>query len=180
MGPPIYIGGNRYDVLHIGRKHSRLQWGHRFTSVETKCSGKTRSPIVSFNGATDLHRWKRVLNRAGSPHIPALQWGHRFTSVETGTQSMVWKGKLDASMGPPIYIGGNTFIFLYICLRANALQWGHRFTSVETADGARGGLLAAGASMGPPIYIGGNFLTVAFIPHAKKASMGPPIYIGGN
>jgi len=36
-----------------------------------------------------------------------LQWGHRFTSVETADCAEREGEQLHASMGPPIYIGGN-------------------------------------------------------------------------
>jgi len=134
MGPPIYIGGNKATLsstlspspgfngatdLHrwkLGHaldctvKAFRLQWGHRFTSVETpRVRRLTRLLLESFNGATDLHRWKRIglvdgcgchsgfngatdLHRwkptgsmAFSPITNWLQWGHRFTSVETNS-----------------------------------------------------------------------------------------------
>ncbi len=35
MGPPIYIGGNCADWRKFRSRISWLQWGHRFTSVET-------------------------------------------------------------------------------------------------------------------------------------------------
>jgi len=60
-----------------------------------------------------------------------------------------------ASMGPPIYIGGNTAI--RVAIRGLAI-----------------------ASMGPPIYIGGNKGLRLWIVAGDQASMGPPIYIGGN
>ncbi len=58
MGPPIYIGGN-VDCLDEETFSYELQWGHRFTSVETSIRLK------------------------GVDKITKLQWGHRFTSVET-------------------------------------------------------------------------------------------------
>ncbi len=109
-----------------------------------------------------------------------LQWGHRFISVETGTPPELMRGATPASMGPPIYIGGNS------------RHENHRHPN-------------GGASMGPPIYIGGNKRKkrasasrnlgfngatdlyrwkpkVGLKPIQKEelASMGPPIYIGGN
>ena len=66
------------------------------------------------------------------PLLYRLQWGHRFTSVETAEYPEPTGGSGRASMGPPIYIGGN-------------------------ADpGRRERLVYYLASMGPPIYIGGN------------------------
>jgi len=87
---------------------------------------------------------------------PQLQWGHRFISVETDFVPVMGNRGDHASMGPPIYIGGNAGM----------------------DRGVRG---AGSASMVPPIYIGGNFLSLLWPwmpPHG--ASMGPPIYIGGN
>jgi len=59
MGPPIYIGGNDENGQIIKTKQRQLQWGHRFTSVETHPTEK------------------------GLDDPQSLQWGHRFTSVET-------------------------------------------------------------------------------------------------
>ncbi len=84
MGPPIYIGGNipiplQYITI------ARLQWGHRFTSVETQRWTDQAATKRRFNGATDLHRWKR---KGWNMPLNFSGW---------------------ASMGPPIYIGGNSF-----------------------------------------------------------------------
>jgi len=82
MGPPIYIGGNS-GMRSRSPVSGLLQWGHRFTSVETRkeidvnmvrAIASMGPPIYiggndrlldlidkqkpSFNGATDLHRWK--------------------------------------------------------------------------------------------------------------------------
>ena len=205
MGPPIFIGGN-------------------------SCSPPCSPPQLSrFNGATDFHRWKcanpqRIAargvklqwgHRFSSVEIPcvrlarsshsALQWGHRFSSVEIGLHPPLQPGGPLASMGPPIFIGGNEQvarerpaadvasmgppIFIGGNVSGNSvtwpdvfgLQWGHRFSSVEitvTGDLDIGGQLA---SMGPPIFIGGNGRqhTVSCEP-IRLASMGPPIFIGGN
>ena len=108
-----------------------------------------------------------------------LQWGRRFSSAEMGDEwgQFAWSGY--ASMGPPIFIGGNG--------KKKAIYL-HRYE----------------ASMGPPIFIGGNLFKqtgeVCYTPsfngaadfHRRKygvlfsfsspssASMGPPIFIGGN
>ena len=82
MGPPIFIGGNlssrtwatmcrasfngatdfhRWKSYHLRRVEFgtfKLQWGHRFSSVE-----------ISFAPTTRVR-------------AAALQWGHRFSSVE--------------------------------------------------------------------------------------------------
>ena len=79
MGPPIFIGGKKRLVVvsHV---------------------------LVSFNGATDFYRWKRVGDDV-TVIEDVLQWGHRFLSVERrgGRRHVPVHG---ASMGPPIFIGG--------------------------------------------------------------------------
>mgnify|MGYP006870514969 CR=1 FL=1 len=133
MGPPIYIGGNRYDAGHRRETRLRLQWGHRFTSVETYLQS--------------IWRCRRY----------RLQWGHRFTSVETDRYPPLGIVQQFASMGPPIYIGGNGGVEVLITWLERLLQWGHRFTSVETIATIGIQIRNDLASMGPPIYIGGNF-----------------------
>ena len=65
-----------------------------------------------------------------------LQWGHRFTSVETEKNEKSLLTMRKASMGPPIYIGGNRDILIMQLFKIRY------------------------ASMGPPIYIGGNLREV--------------------
>ena len=62
---------------------SRLQWGRRFSSAE-----------ISFWGASPINSF-------------LLQWGRRFSSAEISiVLCSDWNIYL-ASMGPPIFIGGN-------------------------------------------------------------------------
>ncbi len=155
MGPPIYIGGNLQRSPFSTHSHW-LQWGHRFISVETKADADR----VAF--------------------MATLQWGHRFISVETWKPKSQLTSVQDASMGPPIYIGGNgcaatpsrhrcsrfngaTDLYRWKpsndrpnVVRIDLLQWGHRFISVETPRPSFRDHGADLASMGPPIYIGGN------------------------
>jgi len=85
-----------------------------------------------------------------------LQWGHRFTSVETGVDHKPGVVRAGASMGPPIYIGGNS--------------WGGRLPRIfnSSFNGATD-LHRWKRKPGP-----------APPPRRPPASMGPPIYIGGN
>ncbi len=107
MGPPIFIGGNRPCGLGNMRNNKR------------------------FNGAADFHRRKFVRVACPSSHQGELQWGRRFSSAEIlfdyvtkrGFQELQWGRRFssaemkqqqkgiemtyDASMGPPIFIGGN-------------------------------------------------------------------------
>ena len=134
MGPPIYIGGNPKNPPSRAVRYARfngatdlyrwklsvtmtaptmatgLQWGHRFISVETVSDGDEQE------------------------NIEPLQWGHRFISVETPARAARLDARLPASMGPPIYIGGNMNNSLFSCTARVMLQWGHRFISVETTD----------------------------------------------
>ena len=132
MGPPIYIGGNKRNIFHVGMESARLQWGHRFTSVETSPFANhviqlkrasmgppiyiggnrtkfesTFSEVLSFNGATDLHRWKLPLS---SSFIIGI------SSFNGATDLHRWKRTMQESLSASTY----------------TLQWGHRFTSVET------------------------------------------------
>ncbi len=59
MGPPTYIGGNHEELFSFAPHPHR------------------------FNGATDLHRWKRAGADTYLVASSMLQWGHRLTSVET-------------------------------------------------------------------------------------------------
>ncbi len=83
MGPPIFIGGN------FNRTVFRLEY------------------LPSFNGAADFHR--RKSGKAGGAHCPCakLQWGRRFSSAEINGARVMHFLMLRASMGPPIFIGGN-------------------------------------------------------------------------
>ena len=107
MGPPIFIGGN------------------------VRVRNKPRHAAQSFNGATDFHRWKSPTLKPCLRLKSRLQWGHRFSSVEIPRPRRFPRSPRPASMGPPIFIGGN--------LR-----------------GFRPFRRSRSASMGPPIFIGGN------------------------
>ncbi len=205
MGPPIYIGGNSAISSRLQLPPSRFNGA---TDLHRWKPPRRDWPLRScrrFNGATDLHRWKRKKTYDYCHTVFKLQWGHRFTSVETSRFSDESGTFSLASMGPPIYIGGNlpqrstTAYYLPELqwghrftsvetiapsshqLWRDALQWGHRFTSVETGSdnvfkwqtwGFNGATdlhrwkppcgtnkgEQHHASMGPPIYIGGNFI----------------------
>ena len=143
-------------MAHEESPEKRLQWGHRFTSVETVNWGTTKFFPISFNGATDLHRWKRPVG------VPSNYPGLCFNGA---TDLHRWKRSNARGNQRPD------------C----ELQWGHRFTSVETQCSASAGHGCGRASMGPPIYIGGNNSVFGvFERQEDAASMGPPIYIGGN
>ncbi len=91
MGPPIYIGGNVYYVGALVAKTAGLQWGHRFTSVETIVLGfAVERLVLCFNGATDLHRWKRNFRRS----CPS----GRATCFNGATDLHRWKLFLSASV----------------------------------------------------------------------------------
>ena len=131
MGPPIFIGGN----------------------LPSKCAERVGD--VSFNGAADFHRRKYVhAPWARRPHA-ALQWGRRFSSAEmtytdgdpiyaawlqwgrrfSSAEMVKCAGKIveddNASMGPPIFIGGNSNPRSFAHAKWSSLQWGRRFSSAE-------------------------------------------------
>ncbi len=84
MGPSIYIGGKPRRKSRAGSSRLRLQWGHRFISVET-CGtfGALGSTVQASMG-------------------PPIYIGG---NDQNGNISPVYD---KASMGPPIYIGGNS------------------------------------------------------------------------
>ena len=205
MGPPIYIGGNYLGArsrttgpsasmgppIYIG--------GNSPGGAPASCTGLTcfngatdlyrwKPPLAPapapridcFNGATDLYRWKQEKILAAKAALEALQWGHRFISVETCPYPTGNRGHSEASMGPPIYIGGNSKNSTKNGSNITPLQWGHRFISVETK-------VEMGHFM-PIIWLqwGHRFISVetanycALMSLFVTASMGPPIYIGGN
>ena len=132
MGPPIFIGGNLTIGPKTGTSSTGLQWGRRFSSAEIRRKAPTSWGIIpGFNGAADFHRRK-------------------FLNLE------VKYSEDPASMGPPIFIGGNIGTPVLPCPSVQPLQWGRRFSSAEIGsfDGADRTLSVA--SMGPPIFIGGN------------------------
>ena len=83
MGPPIYIGGNTPSPVGGTIGGVLLQWGHRFTSVETFNNRIIHSPFNSASMGPPIYIGGNV-------------------SVDIGIEVPPC-----ASMGPPIYIGGN-------------------------------------------------------------------------
>ena len=157
-----------------------LQWGRRFSSAEISCPPAPARSDRSFNGAADFHRRKCRAGHCRTGCAAGLQWGRRFSSAEiclgpvaVHAQPAGFNGAADfhrrkcrdviifvrrrqhASMGPPIFIGGNHL-------------------------GVREKRVGGAASMGPPIFIGGNSTETHSATAAGTASMGPPIFIGGN
>ena len=137
----------------------RLQWGHRFSSVEIDpLEHRPDRRLSCFNGATDFHRWKYHIRLKFWFHKEWLQWGHRFSSVEMAAPHGQIGIVRRASMGPPIFIGGNDstvsdanrggacfngatdfhrWKLARRTISSNAsmtLQWGHRFSSVEIIE----------------------------------------------
>ncbi len=179
MGPPIFIGGNETAqplfretgtgfngatdfhrwksdlVVLYDDSATALQWGHRFSSVEiARTLTYAQTPHDSFNGATDFHRWKSPVPNSKTPlhlRFNGATDFHRWKWTSIGMTTWCTR----ASMGPPIFIGGNH-------------------------PGRRGRRGRGVASMGPPIFIGGNAAQSTHPRCAVLASMGPPIFIGGN
>ncbi len=132
MGPPIFIGGNHAPRICSAVRARRLQWGRRFSSAEMTVRRTVNSHRPSrFNGAADFHRRKSRDLTLDHLVPDSLQWGRRFSSAEMSIIAGESDDPRKASMGPPIFIGGN----------------GRRHIPDD-------GLHAA--SMGPPIFIGGN------------------------
>ncbi len=154
MGPPIFIGGNRSQP-HTRIPKLRLQWGRRFSSAEIYASicvldnaskasmgppifiggnpARTctaRTCATRFNGAADFHRRKwcaSIWTRTRPKSFNGAADFHRRKLIHLIRKNFFCS---IASMGPPIFIGGNPLSaspFFFI----RKLQWGRRFSSAE-------------------------------------------------
>ncbi len=181
MGPPIYIGGNSFAenvtpcAIQTASMGPLIYIGGNVVQVFRR-----GIPFPSFNGATDLYRWKSPVNRASRSSPSSFNGATDLYRWKPPKYRPDRRATRRASMGPPIYIGGNGSAMRSEKLRRLMLQWGHRFISVETVLPIADAAVPHGASMGPPIYIGGNSTLCLPNQAACDASMGPPIYIGGN
>ena len=84
-----------------------------------------------FNGAADFHRRKYLVPAGRGFKFFLLQWGRRFSSAEIYTVRVADTLLRFASMGPPIFIGGNYKVCGTYRKESPALQWGRRFSSAE-------------------------------------------------
>src|SRR5215510_1462971 len=85
MGPSIFIDGEERLASSSPSDRLALQWGRRSSSTE---SSLTASPPA--------------------PGWNALQWGRRSSSTESNHQWGEWCRRHKASMGPSIFIDGET------------------------------------------------------------------------
>ena len=135
---------------------------------------------MRFNGATDLYRWKRGQDWTGGDGIGRASMGPPiYIGGNHPASSCDWD-RPRASMGPPIYIGGNGEHQELVPLprvRFNGATDLYRWKLPHDRAHAHA---QQSASMGPPIYIGGNGIQGGTSFNSVVASMGPPIYIGGN
>ncbi len=180
MGPPIFIGGNFRLTVNYPRQSLASMGPPIFIGGNRPSGREKRSSLWCFNGATDFHRWKYLGDFRRQFMRKWLQWGHRFSSVEMGKVEVAHASLGEASMGPPIFIGGNTISRKSRSLLSVPLQWGHRFSSVEITL-----TLGSGANV-ISLQWGHRFSSVEIITSEDvlidrvDASMGPPIFIGGN
>ncbi|VTS07784.1 unnamed protein product [Tuwongella immobilis] len=144
----------------VGAIVSKLQFGHRFLSVEiTYAVDKGYKAFAGFNSATDfcLWKWGNPAKRSLPPSdgfnsatdfclwkslerdtlelkaTAALQFGHRFLSVEISAICRI----------PRIML--------------SMLQFGHRFLSVEILHPMRDTIDGDWASIRPQIFVCGNY-----------------------
>jgi len=106
MGPPIYIGGNN----PIGGRNSQDKEGFNgATDLHRWKLYPIENIIVlslGFNGATDLHRWKLKLSFNKVSNLVCFNGATDLHRWKRSYYEKDWQ-KIIASMGPPIYIGGN-------------------------------------------------------------------------
>ncbi len=184
--PPLQLGHGFFSVETPGFIHQLdtpavLQLGHGFFSVETNARTLGKTPALSrFNWATDFSPWKPFplsekklvpprFNWATdfSPWKPTsvvedtrfrllLQLGHGFFSVETVGRAVEADRFMAASIGPRIFLRGNSLMTLFTCVPSQRLQLGHGFFSVETIISHPTILENRTASIGPRIFLRGN------------------------
>ncbi len=155
MGPPLFSGGNEpRDKRRCAV--SGLQWGRRFSAAEM------------FEGFGTL--------------VPreVLQWGRRFSAAEMHPRTGQGAGRHWASMGPPLFSGGNTVIRACIADLPAASMGPPLFSGGNTLRDAHLKQRATQASMGPPLFSGGNRPGESITLIIEPASMGPPLFSGGN
>ena len=134
-----------------------MQWGRRCSAAEIRPAKRSfpRFP-ARFNGAAAVQRRK----------------------LECGVLNPIVYPR--ASMGPPLFSGGNYSGPVPAPVAHAMLQWGRRCSAAEILVADPPQAAAGHASMGPPLFSGGNTITLPFLCFAKKASMGPPLFSGGN
>src|SRR6185312_4211408 len=153
-GPPLFSGGN-LCLLDIFVTSLLLQWGRR-------CSAAEMIESSMFLANRDGLQWGRRCSAAEIAHREAdgvikalLQWGRRCSAAEIASILMFDNTSAHASMGPPLFSGGN---------RRRA---GHERPTPPSFNGAaavqrrkfwhRGERhRGSTASMGPPLFSGGN------------------------
>ncbi len=86
MGPPMLIGGNRHIFLDVGAGRG------------------------GFNGATDVNRWKLTIQRMNHAREHSFNGATDVNRWKQRHEGRRYEGWRHASMGPPMLIGGNSFI----------------------------------------------------------------------
>jgi len=158
MGPPIFIGGNRnrYIKQHLGAYAS--MGPPIFIGGNPVIEAGAYPHMLCFNGAADFHRRKfQVLcfvsciaicfNGAADFHrrkfsetwVVDACFDGGFNGAADFHRRKYWHPMIAAdeiaiaSMGPPIFIGGNPDPLLPL-IPIIMLQWGRRFSSAEMPD----------------------------------------------
>ena len=115
MGPPIFIGGNRKSPQKKKRQR-KLQWGRRFSSAEIcRTAAGTHRRSRRFNGAADFHRRKYESRCTARDHTEGFNGAADFHRRKWRPVPRCTERGGNASMGPPIFIGGNAKISVDFC-----------------------------------------------------------------
>ena len=111
----------------------RLQWGHRFSAMETRTTftASATPAFLQWGHRLSAMETRKSVNCGISGLI--LQWGHRLSAMETS--SLYTKDDLQVD-----------------------LQWGHRLSAMETGLVDFTAKRGAKPSMGPPPFGDGNSL----------------------
>ena len=132
---------------------SELQWGRRFSAAEMSGVSLTRrTSHMSFNGAAAFQR-RKCARWLGQRMYECFNGAAAFQRRKSSSHVGCYQSP--ASMGPPLFSGGNA----------------------RLADRSPA---ACKASMGPPLFSGGNTQRPCHPYRPNRASMGPPLFSGGN
>ncbi len=163
----------------IWRNARVLQWGRR-------CSAAERSALPLAGHRSSALQWGRRCSAAESgeggiasfwPH--QLQWGRRCSAAERKVLRLERWPNLSASMGPPLFCGGENVLCEQVDNADLTLQWGRRCSAAESTR--------ADASL--PRHQGFNGAAAVLrrregrrapVHRGCPASMGPPLFCGGE
>ena len=110
MGPPLFSGGNALDAARISAALPVLQWGRRCSAAEMMISGVggQNANVLQWGRRCSAAEMREEIN-SGMGQAIWLQWGRRCSAAEMLVSAIKQAPGMKASMGPPLFSGGNQF-----------------------------------------------------------------------